>query len=86
VSDLDCFRDFIRPGVNGETFDHTRTDAAVRFAEIMERLVTDSSRRGTMASQAQSDARVYDFPVYAERLLADFQALRSPLDRDRTVS
>jgi glycosyltransferase involved in cell wall biosynthesis len=86
VSDLDCFRDFIRPGVNGETFDHTRTDAAVRFAEIMKRLVTDSSRRGTMASQAQSDARVYDFPVYAERLLADFQALRSPLDRDRTVS
>ncbi|MBC8039410.1 MAG: glycosyltransferase family 4 protein [Opitutaceae bacterium] len=85
VSDLECFRDFVRPGSNGETFDHTRADAATRLAEILAKLITDSILRSKLAAQARLDAQAYDFPVYAERLLTDFQSLVSPLDRDHSV-
>lgn len=86
VSDLECFRDFVRPGSNGETFDHTRAAPAIRLAEILAKLITDSTLRRALAAQAVVDAQTYDFPVYAERLLTDFQSLVSPLDRDRSVS
>ena len=85
VSDLECFRDFVRPGLNGEIFDHTRADAATRLAEILAKLIADSSLRRSLAAQASLDAQIYDFPVYAERLLADLQSLVSPLDRDGSV-
>ncbi len=86
VSDLACFRDFVRPGINGESFDHTRTDAAAQLAHILSALIQNPGHRRALAAQAEIDAQTYDFPAYAERLLADFSALVSPLDRDRTVS
>ena len=85
VSDLECFRDFVRPGSNGEIFDHTRADATVRLAEILAKLISDSSLRNSLAAQACLDAKTYDFPVYAERLLADLDSIVSPLDRDGSV-
>ena len=86
VSDLACFRDFVRPGINGESFDHTRADSLGRLAGILARLITDSRHRHTLASQAVIDAKTYDFPVYAERLLQDFSGLVSPLDPDASVA
>ncbi|HTJ78581.1 MAG TPA: glycosyltransferase family 4 protein [Rariglobus sp.] len=84
VSNLACFRDFVRPGVNGEIFDHTQPDAATRLAAVLASLISDPVRRIALAEQASTDARPYDFPVYAERLLSDLQSLVSPLDHDRT--
>ncbi|MFA6961790.1 MAG: glycosyltransferase family 4 protein [Opitutaceae bacterium] len=85
VSDLTCFRDFVEPGLNGERFDHTALDATGQLADTLAGLLTDPSRRLALASQAITDARAYDFPVFAERLLADFQSLVSPLDHDSTA-
>jgi len=80
VSDLACFRDFVRAGLNGEHFDHTRPDAAALLADTLAGLLAAPSRRAALAARAVIDARAYDFPVYAERLLADFHTLVSPLD------
>jgi glycosyltransferase involved in cell wall biosynthesis len=85
VSDLACFRDFVRAGLNGQRFDHTRPDAAALLAETLAELIADSALRTFLATQAVIDARIYDFPVYAERLLADFRTLVSPLDRSPAV-
>lgn len=75
VSDLACFRDFIRPGENGLVFDHRAPDAAAQLAAALERLIRDAGERRRIAAQAQTDARRYDFPVFAEELLADFEML-----------
>lgn len=75
VSDLPCFRDFIRPGVNGLTFDHTAPDAANRLAAALARLLREPAQRDALAATAQADVRRYDFPHYADTLIADFQAM-----------
>lgn len=75
VSNLACFQEFIRDGVNGFIFDHTATDAAARLATALEQAVRDAARHRAMAEQARADAQRYDFPVFAETLLADFATL-----------
>ncbi len=75
VSDLACFRDFVRPGENGVIFDHRAADAADRLADALARLLGDAGARRRLGAQAQADARRYDYPVFAEQLLADFAAL-----------
>lgn len=75
VSALPCFRDFIRSGENGEAFDHTAPDATLRLADRLAELVARPDKRVALAARAAEDARYYDFPVYARRMLADFEAL-----------
>lgn len=76
VSRLACFTDFVRDGVNGRVFDHHAADAATRLAHALGELVADSAHRQQMATQARADARAYDFPTFASRLLADFSTLK----------
>ncbi len=78
VSDLACFRDFVRPGVNGLVFDHSGPDAAMKLADALATLVRDSSLRQALAAAAQVDVQRYDFPRYAEALLGDFKRLVGP--------
>lgn len=75
VSDLACFRDFVRPGENALSFDHRAPDAASKLAAALERLIRDAGERRRIGTQAQAEARRFDFPVFAERLLADFATL-----------
>ena len=76
VSQLACFGDFVHAGDNGEVFDHTADDASVRLADALGDLVADAPRRTRLAANARASVRNYDFPLYAERLLADFSELR----------
>jgi len=76
VSDLPCFRDFVRSGENAEVFNHTAADATTRLTGALARLLTDPARRERLASSARQDAQVYDFPAFADRLLADFSTLK----------
>ncbi len=85
VSDLACFRDFVHEGANGLVFDHTAPDAPDRLADRLAALVYDPDQRLRLAAQGQSDVRRYDFPVFADRLLADFASLLSPLDHASAV-
>ena len=76
VSQLPCFTDFVREGVNGLVFDHTAPDAAHRLADALAALVADAPRRALLAQQARLDAQAYDFPRFATRLLEDFSTLK----------
>ncbi len=78
VSDLACFRDFVRPGVNGLTFDHTAPDAASQLAAALAQLVRDLAPRQALAEIAQADVRRYDFRQYADTLMSDFERLIAP--------
>ena len=76
VSQLPCFGDFVRPDVNGVSFDHTASDAAARCALALASLLSDAPRRARLAAAAQAAVRRYDFPDFAQRLLADFSSLK----------
>lgn len=84
VSDLDCFRDFLRPGVNGERFDHTDARASEHLARVLADMIADANKRTLLSSQARADAQIYDYPVYTDRLVNDFKRLVSPLDHGTT--
>ncbi len=78
VSRLSCFQDFVRPGENGYDFDHRATNAVASLALVLERLVRDTATRRRLAEQARRDSERYDFPRFAEMLLADFATLGPP--------
>ena len=75
VSGLRCFAGLVRDGANGLVFDHTASDAAHRLATALRRTIVDAELRKRLAIQARQDVRQYDFPLYADRLLADFATL-----------
>jgi glycosyltransferase involved in cell wall biosynthesis len=75
VSDLACFRDFVRDGVNGFVFDHSAPDAAVRLARALESVLRDAALRARLAAAARAEIRRFDFPVFARMLLDDFAGL-----------
>ncbi|MBI2497079.1 MAG: glycosyltransferase family 4 protein [Opitutae bacterium] len=78
VSRLACFTDFVRDGQNGLVFDHAAPDAAARLAAALTRLLVDPDARRRLGEAARQDTRVYDYPAYAEALLADFAQLTAP--------
>jgi glycosyltransferase involved in cell wall biosynthesis len=75
VSDLACFRDFVRPGANGLVFNHTAPDAVVQLAGALEKLLRDAGERARLAAAAREEIRRFDFPSFADRLLEDFARL-----------
>ncbi len=84
VSNLACFKDFVRPGENGLSFDHTAPDAADQFAAALVSLLRDPALRARLAARAQADVRIYDYATYAETLLRDFTELIAPPDSTAT--
>lgn len=85
VSDLACFREFIRPGSNGLTFDHTAPDAASRLATVLARLIRHPAERATLATAAQADVHRYDFRSYGDVLIADFERMISGISHPSSV-
>lgn len=78
VSRLPVFNDLVRPEANGLVFDHTAADAPAQLAAALARLLRDAALREKLSATAQADSRRYDFPTYAEMLLADFAGLARP--------
>lgn len=75
VSDLACFRDFIRPGTDGVVFDHRAPDAAARLADALATLLRDGAGRRRLAAAAAASVHRFDFPAFARALLDDFATL-----------
>ncbi len=75
LSRLDCYRDVLREGVNGFSFDHTGPGASAALAAVLARLIRDRDLRRTTAAAAQADARRFDYGVVARGLLEDFAQL-----------
>jgi glycosyltransferase involved in cell wall biosynthesis len=78
VSALACFNDIVCDGVNGLVFDHRAADAPARLAAALVRLLEDPARRGELAAAALETVQRYDYSVYADGLLADFEQLTAP--------
>jgi glycosyltransferase involved in cell wall biosynthesis len=76
VSALDCYRDVIRPGENGFTFDHRAPNRAELLADRFEALLRDPAECARLAAAAAAAARRFDYAVVAEELLADFRRLQ----------
>jgi glycosyltransferase involved in cell wall biosynthesis len=82
VSGLPVFAELVRPDVTGLAFDHAAPDAPARLASALSRLVRDPALRLRLSSAAQSEVRRFDYPHYADDLLADLQQL---VDRPATA-
>jgi len=75
LSRLDCYRDILREGANGFTFDHTASAADAGLAAVLAHLIGDASLRRAASAQAQAEARRFDYAVVARALLEDFAQL-----------
>jgi len=82
LSQLECYRDFLEPDVNGFQFDHTRPDAAGPLADILRRLIEDTEMRTRMSARAQSSARNYDYGTTVPDLLAQFARLTASIPKN----
>lgn len=75
VSDLACFRDFIRADVNGQIFDHRAPHPADRLAAALATLMRSPVSTEPLRQSAWLTARDYTVPKIASQLLADFSQL-----------
>lgn len=75
VSDLACFREFIRDGENGFVFDHRAANPEEVLAKRLTALLAAPDRLSALAPRAFATAREFALPRVAQRYLDDFQSL-----------
>jgi glycosyltransferase involved in cell wall biosynthesis len=75
VSNLDCFKDFIRLGENGLIFDHRGSDAIKKLAEAIRILATDTTMRHNLARQAVNVRQTHSPQAIARLFLNDFTSM-----------
>ena len=75
VSDLPQFRDYLRPGETGVTFDHRGDGAAGRLADAIAGLLDEPARRESMGRAAAETAAGYSTERVAAMYLDDFATL-----------
>jgi len=73
VSSLECFRDFVKAGVNGWTFDHRSVDAAADLAKILKDVLTDTDALDRVREGAVRTAREFSLLKVADQYLSDFE-------------
>lgn len=78
VSRLACFTDFVRDGDTGLVFDHRAGEPEAALAAALVRLLREPILRRQLGAAGRATARQYDFPAYADTLLADFARLTAP--------
>lgn len=75
VSDLACFRDFVRDGENGWIFDHRGAGAEERLAEVLARAMTDEPAVERMRAAARREAEGFGYVHVAQQYLAEFERI-----------
>jgi glycosyltransferase involved in cell wall biosynthesis len=79
VSDLDCFREFLRDGDTGYMFDHRGPDAVARLADVMARVLDDpDDAAAAVGRRAAARAATFDNAAIVEACLEDFRSLLPP--------
>jgi glycosyltransferase involved in cell wall biosynthesis len=74
VSDLDCFRDFLRDGENGIIFDH-RDASGVDLARAFERLMDSPDLCDALGATAVRACKAFDVERVAQLFVTDFTEL-----------
>lgn len=72
VSDLACFRDFVRDGENGWVFDHRGPAASEALAVVLAQAMADEERRRRAGLAARRIAEGFSFAAVARSYLAEF--------------
>lgn len=75
VSNLACFRDFVRPGENGLVFDHRASNPAEKLGQELARLIDDPALAARMGDAGASTATAFGYEQVADAYLADFRDL-----------
>ena len=78
VSDLACFRDFIRDEVDGFVFDHRASQSAATLAEKLTQLLADPARLARASDAALRKMENYSLERIAQMYLDDFDSLATP--------
>lgn len=81
VSNLDCFKDFIRADENGIRFDHRGPDAVKNLAAAIHRLTANARLRRCLAEPALKVRQTHSPQAIARMFLDDFTAMS---ERSRT--
>jgi glycosyltransferase involved in cell wall biosynthesis len=77
VSSLDCFKDYLKPGTNGWSFDHNSRDSVGSLATALHQVVSESDSLAGFRKSAVQTAEEYTLPKVADLYLRDFQELVS---------
>jgi glycosyltransferase involved in cell wall biosynthesis len=75
VSQLGCFRDFVREGNTGFSFDHRAADPARSLQRKLAEIVQDPGTLARVAAAGQRKSEEYDVRAVAEKFLQDFATL-----------
>ena len=75
VSGLECFLDFIKPGVNGLVFDHRVNDPAEGLRKELGRILSSPGQLPAMGLRAWESAAAYEVSRVAQMYLDDFNSL-----------
>jgi glycosyltransferase involved in cell wall biosynthesis len=80
VSDLACFRDFIRDGETGFIFDHRAEDPARTLRNEIEKITKDETLLACVADSGYRKSEQYSLPRVAEQFLSDFKSVMQNSD------
>lgn len=75
TSDLLCFRDYLRPGENGEDFALDTGDRVGNFAVRLETLMADEARSRRLALAGLATVQDFSLARVADRFIEDFTEL-----------
>jgi glycosyltransferase involved in cell wall biosynthesis len=75
VSNLDCFRDFVREGETGFAFDHRAANPADVLGQKLEQLIVDQALLDRVAEAGYRQSAEYSVERVADQFLADFDSL-----------
>jgi glycosyltransferase involved in cell wall biosynthesis len=75
VSSLECFRDYMEPGVNGWTFDERARGGSTDLAGTLQKIVNDKGILRAARDAALQTAERFALPKIANRYLNDFQEI-----------
>ncbi|SMF63194.1 Glycosyltransferase involved in cell wall bisynthesis [Tistlia consotensis] len=78
VSALDCFSDFLEPGLDGFRFDHRAADPVASLAETLRPLLAGARDLAPLRVRALAAAARYSLPAVSGRFLDLFERVAAP--------
>ena len=84
VSDLACFRDFVRDGETGFVFNHRALNPAGSLRARIENVIANPTLLSTVADAGYRKSAEYSLACVADQFLEDFNSLNANSDAART--
>ena len=75
VSDIPQFRDYLRDGEHGVTYNHRTGDLAANLAASIRRLVADPELARRLGDAATAQSQRFSYDIVADQYLADFREI-----------